>query len=129
MKKEIENREDIELLVNVFYDKVKQNTTIGPIFSTIANVDWKKHLPKMYSFWASILLGEKSFDGNPMQIHVALAKKTPMTETEFNVWRAIFSETVHELFEGEKAQEAINRAENIARVMLFNIQKSTNKKE
>ena len=79
MKKEIENREDIELLVNVFYDKVKQNTTIGPIFSTIANVDWKKHLPKMYSFWASILLGEKSFDGNPMQIHVALAKKTPMT--------------------------------------------------
>lgn len=67
MKKDLYNREDVELLVDTFYDKVKANATIGYIFNDIAKVDWENHLPLMYSFWASILLGEHSFSGNPME--------------------------------------------------------------
>ena len=58
MKKDIETREDIIKLVDVFYDKVKKNEILGYIFDDIAKIDWSKHLPVMYSFWASILLGE-----------------------------------------------------------------------
>ena len=50
MKKDIENRTDIELLVRSFYDKVKIDDTIGYIFNDIAKVDWEKHLPVMYNF-------------------------------------------------------------------------------
>ncbi|WP_367274609.1 group III truncated hemoglobin [uncultured Lutibacter sp.] len=49
--KDINNREDIELLVNKFYEKVKVDETIGYIFNEIANINWDKHLPKMYDFW------------------------------------------------------------------------------
>ena len=54
MKKDISNRDDVELLVDTFYNKIKSNTVIGYIFNDIAKVDWTNHLPRMYSFLASI---------------------------------------------------------------------------
>lgn len=123
MKNDILSRSDIELLVNTFYDKVRTNKIIGPIFNDIAKVNWETHLPKMYSFWGSLLLGEHSFSGNPMQKHVALSKLTTMTEVEFSEWLSLFIQTTDELFEGEKAEEAKTRAANIARLMLHKIQK------
>ena len=123
MKKDIETREDIIKLVDVFYDKVKKNEILGYIFDDIAKIDWSKHLPVMYSFWASILLGEKSFSGNPMKKHIDLAQIAPMTEVEFTEWIKVFFSTIDELFEGEVADEARARASNIARLMLVNIER------
>jgi len=122
MKNDIQNRSDIELLVNTFYEKVRENKVLGYIFNDVAKINWESHLPKMYSFWASILLGEHSYSGNPMQKHIALSKVTEMTDKEFSEWLYLFIETVDELFEGEKANEAKLRAGNIARLMLHNIQ-------
>lgn len=122
MKNDITNKPDIELLVNTFYDKVKTNKIIGHIFNDVAKVDWEHHLPKMYSFWASLLLAEHSFSGNPMQKHIALSKLTTMSEVEFSEWLSLFIQTTDELFEGEKAEEAKTRAANIARLMLHKIQ-------
>jgi len=124
MKKDLSNREDVELLVDTFYDKVKANATIGYIFNDIAKVDWENHLPLMYSFWASILLGEHIFSGNPMYKHIQLSKIAPMTDKEFSEWLKIFIQTTDELFEGEKAEEAKTRASNIARLMLHKINTS-----
>lgn len=122
MKKDIETRADVELLVNSFYDLVKKNALLGYIFNDVAKIDWNTHLPKMYSFWASLLLGEHSFSGNPMQKHVALSKLTEMTDVEFSEWLQLFNKTIDTLFEGPKAEEAKVRAANIARLMLYKIQ-------
>ena len=122
MKSEITNRKDIELMVDTFYEKVRSNPVLGYIFDDVAKINWKTHLPKMYSFWASILLGENRFSGNPMQKHIALSKLTEMTDKEFSEWLHLFTETVDELFLGEKANEAKLRAGNIARLMLHNIE-------
>ncbi len=124
MKNDIQDRSDIVLLVNTFYEKVRANKTIGYIFDSVAHVDWKSHLPRMYSFWASLLLDEQSFSGNPMQKHVELSKIAPMTSVEFSEWMLLFTETVDDLFEGEKAEEAKTRAANIARLMLLNIERA-----
>lgn len=118
---DINNRKDIELLVNTFYGKVKFNPVLGYIFEDVAKINWETHLPKMYSFWASILLNEKSFSGNPMQKHIALSKITEMSDKEFLVWLHLFDETVDELFRGEKANEAKFRAGSIAHIMLNKI--------
>ena len=122
MKNDITNKSDIKLLVDTFYDKVKANSTIGNILNDIAIVDWQYHLPKMYSFWASLLLDEHSFSGNPMLKHIELSKLTPMTEIQFSEWLLLFTQTTDELFEGKKADEAKTRAANIARLMLHKIQ-------
>jgi hemoglobin len=120
--KRIENREDIELLVNTFYDEVRKNDILGFIFDDVAKVNWDSHLPKLYSFWSSILLGENSFRGNPMIVHIGLSKMTDMTEVQFNEWVKLFTKTVDSLFEGSKAEEAKIRASNIAQVMLSRIE-------
>lgn len=122
IKTDITTREDIILLVNTFYDGVKAHPLLGPIFNDIAQVNWETHLPKMYSFWSSILLGEHSFTGNPMATHVNLSKTVPLTEKEFSAWIILFDTTVNNLFEGEKAEEAKTRAANIARLMMFKIE-------
>ena len=122
MKAQITDRNHIELLVDTFYDRVKLHPILGPIFNDMAKVDWNLHLPKMYNFWASILLGDQSYEGNPMTRHIQLSRSIPMAENEFNEWIALFTKTVDDLFEGEKAEEAKTRAANIARLMLHKIQ-------
>jgi hemoglobin len=122
MKKDIANKEDIILLVNTFYDSVKENSILGYIFNDVAKIDWQTHLPKMYTFWGSLLLAEHSYEGNPMEKHITLSKITTMSETEFSEWLLLFTKTVDTLFEGETANEAKLRAGNIARLMLHKIQ-------
>ena len=122
MKRDIENRDDIILLVNTFYKSVQGDQTLGYIFNDVAKINWEIHLPKMYSFWASLLLGEHSFTGNPMEKHIALSKITSMTKAEFSEWLFLFTQTVDELFIGETANEAKLRAGNIARLMLHKIE-------
>lgn len=126
MKKDIENSADIELLINTFYDKVKLSPVIGYIFYEVAKVNWTTHLPKMYTFWNSLLLGEQRFMGDPMKKHIDLSKHTAMTEAEFSEWLLLFSQTVDSLFKGEKAEEAKGRASNIAQLMLFKIHNAQN---
>ena len=64
MKNDITNRDDIKLLVDDFYKKVQADELLGPVFS---HVNWPHHLPIMYDFWSSMLLGDQSYRGNPLQ--------------------------------------------------------------
>lgn len=109
MKKDISSRDDIKTLVDKFYDKVKADTLIGPIFG---HVDWPHHLPVMYNFWSSMLLGDQSYMGNPFQKHLPL----PLKKEHFQQWLRLFTATVDENFEGEKAMEVKLRANSIAGV-------------
>jgi len=117
--KKLETREDIETLVNAFYDKVVKDETIGFFFSDIAKVNWAQHLPKMYSFWESVLFGQMTYKGNPMGVHFPINEKQAMEQKHFNQWLAMWTSTVEEHFVGENADLAIYKAENIAKLMAF----------
>ena len=104
---DIEKREDIILLVDTFYGKVKEDNLLSPVFQ---HVDWHSHLPIMYNFWSSILLGDQSYQGNPFQKHIHLA----IDSSHFERWMILFSQSVDELFEGERAGEVKDRARSIA---------------
>lgn len=125
-KNDIENRTDIEKLVNEFYIKVKKDETIGYIFNEILEEKWQAHLPVMYSFWASILLGEASYKGNVMRKHIALDKRQPLESQHFDQWEVLFVETVDELFEGDVADEAKRRANMMNGLMRFKVEGSRN---
>lgn len=124
MRKKLETRQDIELLVNSFYAKVQQDELIGYIFSEVAKVNWDHHLPKMYEFWEAILFGKKGFKGNPMEVHFKLNQEHPLEEKHFERWKKIFFESIDEHFEGEIAEQAKQKATSIAGLMLFKINKS-----
>src|SRR6266849_4870908 len=103
MKNDISNRQDIEILINRFYDKVRKDEVMGYIFNDIAKVDWPKHIPVMYDFWESVLFYTATYNGNPMLLHQQLNDKTPLTTHHFQNWLRLFTITVDELFTGEKA--------------------------
>lgn len=121
MKKDLEGREDVELLVVRFYDKVKADDTIGYIFNDIAKVNWEKHLPVMFNFWENVLFYTGSYEGNPMDIHLHLNRVTPLTKAHFARWNELFLQTVDELFDGTNAILAKQRALSISTVMQLKI--------
>ncbi len=123
MKKDIENRADIELLVRSFYDKVKADDTIGYIFNDIAKVNWEKHFPVMFDFWENVLFYTGGYEGNPMIIHQHINRVVPLTRAHFDRWNELFVKTVDELFEGNNAMLAKQRALSIATVMQIKILK------
>jgi hemoglobin len=108
-KQDILTRNDLTVLVDSFYKKVKLDSLLGPVFS---HVNWVKHLPVMYNFWCSMLLGEGSYRGTPLKSHLNLA----IERSHFDRWLKLFKETVDENFTGEKADETKMRAQAIAGV-------------
>ncbi len=125
-KRDLENRKDIELLVDTFYKKVLQDETIGYIFNDVVKVNWEKHMPLMYDFWETTLFHKNVYKGNPMKVHVDLHTKEPLKKAHFDQWLLIFNETINELFHGEKASLAKTRALSIATIMQVKIHQVSN---
>jgi len=126
-KKDIENRNDIELLVDTFYKKVLKDDTIGYIFNDVVKVNWEKHMPLMYDFWETTLFHKGAYKGNPMKAHIDLHAKEPLQKAHFDQWLSLFNATVDELFHGEKAALAKTRALSIATIMQVKIYQASNK--
>lgn len=84
MKKDIENKNDIEKLVIAFYKKVVDDSIIGYIFKGISHFSFEPHIPIMVSFWETLLLGVVSYKGNPMLKHIDLNKNIPLHSEHFN---------------------------------------------
>ncbi len=124
MKTDISNRDDIQKLVLSFYDKVKKDDVIGYIFNDVAKVNWEKHLPVMYDFWENVLFGSGNYSGNPMVTHTRLHEKTALSAEHFDRWKSIWIATVDELFEGDTAELAKQRAVSIANVMHIKVTQS-----
>lgn len=121
MKNDIASRKDIEILVDLFYSKIKRDDHIGFIFSDIAKVNWEKHLPIMYDFFENMLFYTGSYTGNPMELHKHINRLFPLTEGHFKQWNYLFSTSVDELFAGETAQLVKQRARSISTVMQIKI--------
>lgn len=117
MKKDIETRRDIELLVNIFYEKIAADKQLGYIFNDLAKVEWTKHLPAMYGFWENIILFTGSYHGNPMNLHQHLHHITPLNEAHFEQWNKLFTGTVDELFAGKNAALAKQKALSISAII------------
>lgn len=115
--KKLESREDVEFLVNKFYDKVGEDKSIGFFFNDVMKVNWDLHLPKMYSFWETLLFGKASYKGNPMQKHFPINDIQAMEKHHFETWLKLWKGTVDENFEGEMADSAKTKASNIANLM------------
>jgi len=108
--KEIISLDDIKTLVDTFYEKVRTDELIGPIFNERIQDRWPQHLQKMYTFWQTILLGDHTYFGSPFPPHANL----PVSHIHFEKWMELFIQTIDELFGGEKAKEAKWRAGKMA---------------
>ena len=106
MKSDIKTESDVELMVNTFYHNLLEHAEIKPFFE---NVNLEEHMPHMIAFWQFVLLDKEGYKTNVFDKHVHM-KLSPV---HFSIWLKEFENTVLNLFEGEKAQMAITRAQTI----------------
>jgi hemoglobin len=111
-KHDIVTKSDISLLINEFYAKVRKDELLAVHFSKI---DWEHHTPVIIDFWCMLLLGDQSYKGNPLVKHLQM----PLKKEDFARWLFHFTNTINDNFAGEKADEAKQRAQNIAAMFQF----------
>jgi hemoglobin len=126
-KRLLDSRENIELLVNSFYTKVKEDDLLSPVFNNAENFVWETHIPIMVDFWETLLLHTASYKGNTMSKHIELHRRTPLSEQHFDRWKKLFYETLSDLFEGPGVGEAHKRVEAMSGLMQYKIKASEGK--
>lgn len=104
--------EEIALLVRRFYDKARVDPVIGHTFAGVA--DWDEHFAVIEGFWASHLLGTKSYKGNPFMPHVGL----DLEPASFERWLALFQETAGEVLPAPHAERAVAKANHMAKSLM-----------
>lgn len=125
-QKEITNRDDVKLLVDRFYIKVRADTTLGPIFNALIT-DWDSHLDHLTTFWeTSLFIGKKlehKYVGNPLEAHEKVDKAVnhTITELHFGLWLNLWYATIDQFFEGEIADNAKRRARKMGTFMYLKI--------
>lgn len=104
---DIQTKSDIEQLINFFYTRLLEIDEMKPVF---AGIDLPKHIPHIVHFWSFVLLDEEGYKTNVFEKHLHLPIKTEY----FDIWLRVFTHAVDELFAGEKADLAKQRATSLA---------------
>lgn len=118
MKNDIRTIEDVQLLVNTFYGKIREDEALKDIFNDKIQDRWPEHLEKMYRFWQTVLLDEHTYHGSPFVPHANL----PVFKEHFDQWLVLFDRTVDDLFEGEKADRAKWQGQRMAEMFNYKIE-------
>jgi hemoglobin len=115
IRRDIHNRDDCERLVRAFYGRAMTDPIIGFIFVDIARLDLEAHVPRITSFWETVLLGRQTYSGGAFRPHAALHARVPLRRGHFERWLWLWKMTVDELFAGDQAERAKAHAVRVAR--------------
>lgn len=126
MKNDIQTRADVQLLVRSFYEKVRENPVLGPIFNNTIK-DWDAHLEHLTTFWETSLFMtrklEHKYHGDPLEAHVKVDKENnqSITEKHFGIWLNLWFETIEALFHGDNTENAKRRARKMGTFLYLKI--------
>ncbi|CAN5373899.1 group III truncated hemoglobin [soil metagenome] len=112
--------EEIVQLVYGFYDAVRRDEVLGPVFNRHVG-NWDAHLPTMVDFWSSALRGTARFRGSPMVKHAALPG---LSIALFQRWLGLFRQTTGALPNTALAEQANDLAQRIAHSLWYGYQKT-----
>lgn len=100
---------DIARLVDAFYERVRADNLLGPIFNAQVE-DWPNHLAKLRGFWSMVMLRSGSYSGRPLPPHLILSPGTD----HFDRWLALFEDTAATVLTPDEAALFVDRARRIA---------------
>jgi hemoglobin len=110
----------IQALVHAFYEKVRLDPALGPIFNrAIADNAWPAHLAKLCDFWSSVTLMTGRFKGTPMQAHLRVGGIGP---AHFARWLELFQQTAEETCPPEAAAIFVEKSQMIGRSLQMGLQ-------
>ncbi len=117
MKNDIATLKDVHFLVDKFYDRVKEDPFLGPIFNKRLAGKWEMHHRTLYRFWHTVLLRRPDYFGNPVPMHFSMN----IDHRHFDQWLVIWNETVDGSFEGMIAERAKLRGLTMSKAFMSKI--------
>ncbi len=121
--KDIENREDLRIVFENFYQKALKDEAIGHFFTEVIPIDLEEHLPVILDFWQNNLFFTGGYGKNLLTVHQHIDNKFPMTYKDVDTWIELLNKTVDELFRGEVSTRLKTNALSIGTVMKLKIVK------
>ena len=109
-------RENIRIMVDRFYSKILKDELLADFFidklgDEMISDEWQTHLDILTDFWASIILGDTAYKGQPLEPHMHMEG---LQRETFERWLELFFETVDRLYSKEAANTFKTRSEMIA---------------
>lgn len=108
------NESDIPPLIERFYDRVRRDPEIGPLFDH-AVADWPEHLSRLADFWSSVMFTSGRYKGNPMAAH--LRHVDHVTPAMFRRWLELWRLTTGEMLSPPAAAAMQAKAARIAKTL------------
>ena len=103
---------EIEATITLFYGRAREDALLGPIFrGAVPDAQWTEHIAKMIAFWRKVLRRQPGYEGNPMQVHVAL---DVLQREHFERWLMLFETAARETCRPHAADAFVERARLIA---------------
>ncbi len=107
-------RDQIYSLVVTFYESARKDEVLGPVFNSKV-ADWPHHNQILTDFWSTLLLNERSYKGNPINVHALIKALKPEM---FDRWLVLWHATVDIVLAGTAQQDQAHRqADNMARTL------------
>jgi len=116
-KKDIDSREDLVQMLTAFYKKAFEDELIGRFFIEVVPLDLTTHIPVITDFWEAIVFNTHGYRKNVMEVHQHIHQLSNIKKEHLERWVKLFTETIDEMFEGEKATLMKHRARSIATLM------------
>jgi hemoglobin len=79
---------DITRVVHAFYERVRSDEMLAPVFESRIGDEWDPHLARMVAFWNGVLRGKAGFIGDPVGKHRAMVEVEPR---HFDRWLELFA--------------------------------------
>jgi len=113
------DRNSIRGLVHAFYDDVRVDDLLGPVFANTIKGDWSAHLDRMVEFWCTVMIGTRTFKGDVYGKHVRLAQESQTSPGHFLRWLTLWHRHTTARFTPALAAEFQVTAHRIGRNLFF----------
>ncbi len=105
---------EIRDLVFAFYERVRDDPRLGPIFEERLAGKWDAHLERMCDFWSTVMLASGRYRGNPVEAH---RRVESITTTDFDRWIELFEKTAEDVLPPHVAMDVVGRSMRMRQVL------------
>jgi hemoglobin len=115
--RDIENRADLEFVLNIFYSLVFEDELIGDFFTKVVPLHLETHVPVITDFWEAMIFNTHGYRKNVMEVHAGIHKIKAIEKKHLDRWVQLFTETLDKNFAGRNTTLMKQRAASIATLM------------
>ena len=102
----------VRKVVMSFYEKVRRDSVLGPVFAEAIGHNWDSHLERIILFWLTATRLSRGYDGrNFMPVHL---RNHSIRADQLPGWLALFRETAAEQCTADDAAVLVDIAERMA---------------